>query len=89
MGAKRYPIDISDREWEAIQAGAISDTKLEKILKYTDTDAIRKLATPRTQRGLTLSQQSRIKGMANYGYTIDEIAKQMDISTSTVSDYIK
>ena len=89
VGAKRYPIDISDREWEAIQAGAISDTKLEKILKYTDTDAIRKRATPRTQRGLTLSQQSRIKAMANYGYTIDEIAKQMDISTSTVSEYIK
>lgn len=89
VGAKRYPIDISDREWEAIQAGAISDTKLQKIFKYTDTDAIRKRATPRTQRGLTPSQQSRIKAMANYGYTIDEIAKQMDISTSTVSNYIK
>ena len=89
VGAKRYPIDISDREWEAIQAGAISDTKLQKIFRYTDTDAIRKRATPRTQRGLTPSQQSRIKAMANYGYTIDEIAKQMDISTSTVSNYIK
>lgn len=89
VGAKRYPIDISDREWEAIQAGAISDTKLQKIFKYTDTDVIRKRATPRTQRGLTPSQQSRIKAMANYGYTIDEIAKQMDISTSTVSEYIK
>lgn len=89
VGAKRYPIDISDREWEAIQAGAISDTKLQKIFKYTDTDSIRKRATPRTQRGLTPSQQSRIKAMANYGYTIDEIAKQMDISTSTVSNCIK
>lgn len=89
VGAKRYPIDISDREWEAIQAGAISDTKLQKIFKYTDTDVIRTRATPRTQRGLTPSQQSRIKAMANYGYTIDEIAKQMDISTSTVSEYIK
>ena len=42
-------IKITDREWEAIQAGAISDTTLTEILKYTDTQALRQRATPRRE----------------------------------------
>lgn len=89
VNAKRYAIKITPKEWEAIQAGAISDSKLEKILTRADPDIVRAYATPKVKRGLTTSQKNRIKSMQNYGYTIAEIAKQMGISTSTVSDIIK
>ena len=36
VGAKRENIKITDREWEAIQAGAISENKLYQILNNTD-----------------------------------------------------
>ena len=85
---KNSRITISDREWEAIQAGAISDSKLTQILRYTDPDVIRQRALPKTTTNLSTAKVSRIKSMSNSGYTIAEIAKQMNVSTSTVSKYL-
>ncbi len=82
-------IKIEDDEWEAIQAGAISDSKLEEILKYCDLDVLRERAMPKTQKTLSNAQAARIKAMKNSGFTIAEIAEQMSLSTSTVSKYIK
>lgn len=84
-GAKRTLIDISDKEWAAIQAGAISDNKLMEILRYADTDRVRQLATPRANKGLTDTQIAMIKSMSNAGYTNQQIADRLNISTSTVS----
>ena len=87
-GAHRKTIDISDKEWEAIQAGAISDTQLANIFKYTDLDKLRERATPRNNGALTQAKQSRIKAMASVGYTNAEIAKALGISSSTVTKYL-
>lgn len=87
---KKRNIDITDREWEAIQAGAISENKLNQILNNTDIDALRKRATPKTSStSLNKAQVNRIKAMSASNYTLDEIAKQMGISSSTVSKYLK
>ena len=89
VGAKRIPIEVSDKEWEAIQAGAISENKLKQILNNTDIDVIREKATPRKNNSLSTAQVNRITNMSNRGYTIAEIAATMGISTSTVSNYMK
>lgn len=86
---KNRALTISDREWEAIQAGAISENKLKKILQYTDTDSLRSRAMPSTQRGLSSAQINRIKSMANSNFTLAQIADKMGISTSMVSKYLK
>lgn len=88
VGAKRHPIDITDREWEAIQSGAISDSKLEEMLKYTDTDKLRQRATPRYSTSITPANINKIKNMKRLGYTNDEIATSLDISTTTVRKYL-
>ena len=49
VGAKKTSITISDKQWEAIQAGAVSNQKLEAILKNTDVDALKKRALPKTE----------------------------------------
>lgn len=87
VGAKRYPIDISDKEWEAIQAGAISDNKLSMMLKYTDVDILRQRATPRSSMAISDAKINKIKSMKNSGYTTDEIAKAVGVSTSTIHKY--
>ena len=89
VGAKRTSITISDREWEAIQAGAISENKLTQILNNTNTDDVRKLATPRSTTTITPAKQSKIASMNASGYTIAEIAESLGVSTSSVSTYIK
>lgn len=82
-------IQITDREWEAIQAGAISKTTLNKILNNTDIDALRQRAMPKATTTLSSTQVSRMKNLAASGYTLAEIARKMGKSTSTVSKYLK
>ena len=89
VGAQRTPVEISDREWEAIQAGAISENQLYAILKATDTDKLRERATPRESTTLSSAKQNKIDAMKASGYTIDEIAKAIGVSTSTVNKYLK
>ena len=89
FGAKRNPIDITDREWEAIQAGAISENILKKILKNTDADKLRERATPRTSTTLSAAKISKLRHLRDSGATLSEIAKSLGVSTSTVSKYLK
>ena len=89
ISRKDRSIKITDREWEAIQAGAISETKLKQILNNTDVDTLRQRATPRTSTTLNTAKINRIKSMNNSNYTIDEIARALGVSTSTVSNYLK
>lgn len=81
-------IDINDREWEAIQAGAISPTMLTEILRYTDSDKIRARAMPKERKQLSASKVASIKAMSASGYTNAEIAEKFGISTSAVYGYI-
>lgn len=89
VGAKRNPIKITDKEWEAIQAGAISENVLTKILNNTDVDNLRERATPRSTNTLSQAKVNKIKAMRNSNYTLQEIAKALGVSTSTVSSYLK
>ena len=82
-------IVITDREWEAIQAGAISENKLKRILDNTDVDSLRQRATPRTTTTLNEAKIGRIKAMQASNYTLSEIAAKLGVSTSTVSKYLK
>ena len=89
VSRKNRNIDITDREWEAIQAGAISENTLKKILNNTDTDKLRQRATPRTTTSLSTAKINKIKAMSASNYTINDIAKALGVSTSTVSNYLK
>ena len=83
-------IKISDREWEAIQAGAISENKLKRILANADIDELRQRATPRDTKTVSSAQASRIRNMSATGnYTIAQIANQLGLSTTTVQKYLK
>lgn len=88
LGASKQQIIFTDREWEAVQARAISPTKLMKILKNADMDDVKKKATPKQSRGLTPAQISRIKSWNKAGYQLSDIADKLGVSTSTVSKYL-
>ena len=88
VGAKRHPITISDKEWEAIQAGAISDNVLSQILESADIDNLRQRATPRANNELSNGKIALIKARAASGYTNAQIAESLGISASTVSKYL-
>lgn len=81
-------IYITDREWEAIQKGAISDTTLTSILRFADDERVKSLSMPRNENKLPSSKVALIKSMTKMGYTLEEIAQRVDASPSTVSKYI-
>lgn len=84
-GAKREEVYISDKEWEAIQAGAVSSTALARILTRADKDRVRQLATPRDAKAVTDQQAARMQAMINSGATLAQVAAQFGVSPSTVS----
>lgn len=89
VGAKRQPIEITDKEWKAIQSGAISENQLKQILNHTDIDEIRKRATPKTTTTLSQAKINRISSMNASGYTIAQIADALGVSRSTVANHLK
>lgn len=89
VGAKRVPVVISDREWEAIQAGAISENKLTQILNNADIDSLRQRATPRNTTSLSTAKINKASCMAASGYTTKEIANALGVSVTTVLKYLK
>ena len=89
VSRKDRNIKITDKEWQAIQAGAISENKLKQILANSDPDSLRQRAMPRNTTGLSNAQVARIKAMNNSNFTIAQIAEKMNISPSAVSKYLK
>jgi DNA-binding NarL/FixJ family response regulator len=87
-GAGKTRIDITPREWEAIQAGAISNHMLEKILRNTDVDKVRKLATPRVNPVMTPALTSRARTMLASGYTAAEVADHLGVAVSTLKSSV-
>ena len=82
-------ININDKEWEAIQAGAISENQLKKILNNSDPDVLRERAMPKDRKTLSTAQVNRIKRLADSNFTLNQIAEKMNIPASTVSKYLK
>lgn len=79
---------ITPREWEAIQAGAVSSTRLREILANADMTKVRELATPRGSTSLTPGQLAVIKALKAAKKSPTEIADRLGIPRSTVVDQL-
>lgn len=89
LGAGKEKINITPREWEAIQAGAIAHTPLKEILNNADPKQVRDYATPKQDKGLPGAKLSRARSMANAGYTQAEIAEALGVSVSAIQEALK
>lgn len=84
VGAGKERIVPTDREWEAIQSGAIHKTKLDAILKEMDDSVAKKLAMPKEKKTYSDSTVKRAKAMLAKGATVSEIAERLGISVDAV-----
>jgi hypothetical protein len=82
VGAKKQQVPISPKEWEAIQAGAVSNSLLKQILDNTDLKLVKQYATPRSSKGLSAAKIARAKALFDRGYTQAEVAAMFGISTT-------
>lgn len=88
VGAGKEQIEISDKEWEAIQAGAISNNKLTEIMNNCNEDRLKQLATPKTKREVSDSTKTRVENLAKSGATTAQIAEATGLSISTIQSII-
>lgn len=87
-GASKQLIEITDNEWAAIQAGAITNNKLKDILDNANLDRVKELATPRKNTVMTDSKQTRARQMLALGYPQSEVAEALGVSLSTLKSDI-
>ena len=91
--AKKGSIKLTDKQWEAINAGAVSSTLFSQLISNIDADTLREMALPKkNESGLSQSEINQIQALANRtradgtkAYTTAEIAKKFGISASTVN----
>lgn len=83
-GAGKKTIVIEPNEWHAIQAGAVTNTRLKDILDNADLDQVKQLATPRTNVLMTSTKTNRANAMLTSGYTQAEVASALGVSLSTL-----
>lgn len=82
--AAKDRIEPTQSEWDAIQAGAISNHKLNEILDNSNIEVIKKLATPKTPKLMTSTKLARAQAMLANGFTQAEVAQQLGVSLSTL-----
>lgn len=88
VGASRTTVDITDRMWEAIQAGAVHSNFLSKLLEHTEMDKVKERATPSNRKVMTSAMKLRAKAYADSGRTNAEIAAALGVSASTIAKFL-
>lgn len=88
VGAVKQAIKIEPREWEAIQAGAITNNKLNSILDNADLDQVKALAMPRVNTVMVPAKLAQAKSLLSRGYDYSEVAAMLGVPTTTLHDAV-
>ena len=88
LGAKRPVVEFTDKEWEAVQAGAISKTRLNELLRYADSDKVRERALPKQKTAMTASKINMAKSRLRAGYSYKEVAQMLGVPVSTLQSAV-
>jgi len=89
-GAERQQVEITPQEWAAIQARAISPSKLTTILDNADIEKVKTLATPRQSMLMDSGNLARAKTLTASGnYTQAEVAQALGVSLTTLKNSLK
>lgn len=89
VGTDRQTFEITPQEWQAIQARAISPSRLTTILDHADLDSVKKFATPRQVLKIGGGDLSRARQLISNGHTQFEVAQQLGISVTTLKNSLK
>jgi hypothetical protein len=83
-GAAKHRVSVTQEEWNAIQAGAVSNTKLKEILTNSDIESVKKLALPKKAKLMTTTAKARAQTMLKSGYTQAEVADALGVGVTTL-----
>lgn len=84
---EKQKIQITPKQWEAIENHAISGSKAETIIKKVDSKDVLQYALPKEPRTIPESKKALIRAMIRSGETPADVADQLGVSVSTVQKY--
>lgn len=87
--SQKTKVPITDKEWEAIQAGAVSDSFLQTIIANSDLDLLKQYSMPRQYNSMSPGKISRAQSLLKSGYTLADVAEKLGVSTSTLTKALK
>ena len=76
-------VEITPKEWEAIQNHAVSPSKLREIMKNTDMEKIKQYSMPRSYTVLSPADIARAETLLKT-MPIDQVAQKFGVSPSTL-----
>lgn len=86
ISGKKPLVTFTDKEWKAVQSGAIHKTTLKDLLQYANQDQVKQLALPKSSKQMTTAKLSTAKHLLRIGYTQQEVATQLGVSVSTLQN---
>lgn len=86
---KESLIELTARQWEAVQSGALAASVMEELVRYSDMERLKELSIPKAKQALSKTTEMRARAMASNGATTSEIADALGLSTSTVLEVIR
>ena len=87
-GALKHRVNFTDREWEAVQAGAVHDSFLKDLLRNADSKQVKQLSMPHQRTPISPARKTRIKQMVDAGYSQADVARMLDIPVSSVQSVV-
>lgn len=87
-GANKQRINFTDREWEAVEAGAVAATTLSSILTHANMDDVKARATPRARTVMTDAKMARAQALLANGHNQSDVARALGVPLSTLYDAI-
>lgn len=78
-------IDLTRKEWEAIEHNALSVNKVKEVLNYGDLDQIRKFATPRAPKLSSAKLQQAQAWIDSGKYTYAEVSERLGTTITKAS----
>lgn len=84
FGGGRKKLTLTDKEWEAVNAGAVNKTMVQNVARYMDSKDLKRYSIPRVTKTISPTMRSLIESMKGRDYTNKEIAQFLNISVSTV-----
>lgn len=84
FGAGKHTIKLTDKQWEAISAGAVTKSVLQDILSNADKERVKNLAMPKSSTGIGTAKLSRARQLLRNGYSQEDVAYMIGVSVTTM-----
>lgn len=89
VGAKKTAVSFTDREWEAINAGAISPTVLKSLLNNAKPEEIKQRSMPRNSIGMSPGKIAKARSLLANGNKVEDVADMLNVSVSTLQKAVQ